>query len=127
MALSAVCLLGLFGYFFLSNNSAQSNKEKAKSAAVQLGDTVRDQGVAGLVGVRLKSKFGLEATRFLHTYFDEGRVLVYGLLPESVSAESVREQAAKVVGVTEVEVLVAVRPAFVDGAAAPADASAVGG
>lgn len=113
IAIVALGLLGLFGYFFIQNEGSGTNKEKAKQAAVQVGDTVRDKSVAGLVSVRLTSKFGIEATRFLHTHFDEGRAVVYGLVPADLTPEAVQAEAASVVGVRQVEVLVAPRPDYV--------------
>lgn len=124
VVLAAVCLLGLFGYFYMNDSSGRTNKQKAKDAVVHVGDTVRDQGVASLVSVRLTSKFGLEATRFLHTYYDDGHVLVYGLLPQTVSADAVRDEAGKVVGVKQVDVVVSPPPAFVNGTPAEAGAPA---
>lgn len=110
----AVGLVGLFGYYFLTDHSGQSNKQKAKNAAVQVGDAVRDKGVATLVSARLTAKFGMDAMRFVHTYYDDGHALVYGLVPASVTADALGEEAAKVVGVKQVDVLVQPRPALID-------------
>ena len=112
-AVAGISLVLLFGYFYVTNNSDAPQSEKAKQAALDVGDAVRDKGVAGLVDVRLKSKFGLDATRFLHVYYDDGRVLLYGLVPESISAEALAAQADEVPGVDSVDVLVQPRPAYV--------------
>jgi len=113
VAMVAVGLLGLFGFYFLTDSSQRSPADKAKDAAIQVGDIVRDKGVAGLVQVRLVSRFGVEATRFLHAYYDEGRLVLYGMVPESLDLEALRSEAAKVSGVAEVEMLVHARPAFI--------------
>jgi len=113
VAVLGAALVGLFGYYFLTDRSDRPNAEKARSAAVQVGDAVRDTGVAGLVDVRLKSKFGFDATRFLHYYYDEGRVVVYGLAPAGVEAEQLRNEALGVTGVREAEVYVHPRPEFI--------------
>jgi osmotically-inducible protein OsmY len=114
IAVVAVGLVGLFGFYFLTDSSERSHADKAKDAALQVGDTVRDKGVAGLVQVRLATQFGLDATRFLHVYYDEGRVVVYGMAPESLDLEKLRTEVSKVSGVSEVEVLVNTRPAYIE-------------
>ena len=112
-AIGGVSLVLLFGYFYATNKSDAPQVEKAKQAALDVGDAVRDKGVAGLVDVRLKSKFGLDATRFLHVYYDEGRVLLYGLVPEGLDVETLASQADQVPGVETVDVIVQPRPAYV--------------
>ena len=107
-------LLGLFGYYFLADHTPQTNLEKAKGAAIQVGDTVRDKGVASLVDVRLKSRFGMEATRFLHVYYDAGRIVVYGMAPADMDPAALSAEAASAPGVDEVEVFVTPRPAYVE-------------
>ena len=125
----AVGLVALFGYYFVTDHSGQSGKQKAKNAAMQVGDAVRDKGVATLVSARLTAKFGIDAMRFVHTYYDDGHALVYGLVPAGLKAEALGPEAAKVVGVKQVDVLVQPRPDFVAGSGhsaseAPSDASA---
>ena len=113
IAIAVVGLAGLFAYFYASNPSDVSRSDKAKQAAWDVGDAVRDKGVAGLVDVRLKSKFGLDATRFLHSYYDDGRVIVYGLVPPDTDLELLQDEAAKVPGVSGVELLVQTRPDYI--------------
>jgi osmotically-inducible protein OsmY len=112
-AVVAVGLLALFGYFYAVNRGGVSRAEKAKQAAADVGDAVRDKGVEGLVDVRLKTKFGLDATRFLHAYYDEGRVVLYGLLPAGVDQQLLVDEAAKVPGVSTVELLIQPRPDYI--------------
>jgi len=110
LAVATIGALVLFGYFYTANRSELSRTDKAKQAAKDVGDAVRDKGVAGLVGVRLKTKFGLDATRFLHTHYDEGYVVVYGMVPAGVDQQSLIEEAARVPGVSSVDLLVHARP-----------------
>lgn len=113
LAVVVVGLVGLFGYFYLANSAESTRSEKAKQAAKDVGDAVRDRGVAGLVDVRLTTKYGLDATRFLHAHYDEGRVVVYGLVPAGVDLQELADEAARVPGVTEVELLVHPRPDYI--------------
>jgi osmotically-inducible protein OsmY len=103
----------LFGFYFVSNRSDATSAEKAKQAAVDVGDAVRDTGVATLVSARLTKTFGFEANRFLHAHFDNGRVLLYGMVPVSLDQQQLLDEAAKVPGVKEVEILVQVRPEYI--------------
>ena len=105
-----VVLSVLFGYFYFTNSADVQSSEKAKQAAIDVGVAVRDTGIAGLVDVRLKTKFGLDATRFLHTYNDGGNVIVYGLTPDSMDLQLLHDEVAKVPGVANVDVLVQPRP-----------------
>jgi hypothetical protein len=113
IAVAAVALAGLFVYFYAAKPADVSRSDKAKQAAIEVGDAVRDKGVAGLVDVRLKTKFGLDATRFLHTYFDNGNVVVYGLVPAGMDVQVLHDEAAKVPGVARVELLVQTRPDYI--------------
>jgi hypothetical protein len=113
IAVAVVALAGLFVYFYAANPADVSRSDKAKQAAIEVGDAVRDEGVAGLVDVRLKAKFGLDATRFLHTYFDEGRLVVYGLAPAGMDLQLLHDEAAKVPGVATVELLIQTRPDYI--------------
>jgi len=110
----------LFGYFYFTNRSNAPRSEKARQAAVEVGDAVRDKGVAGLVEARLLTKFGLEATRFLHAYYDAGRVVVYGLVPPEIAPQALADEAARVPGVASVELLVQPRPEHLAPRRAPA-------
>ncbi len=112
VAVVLIGLVGLFGYFYLTDRSGTTKSDKARNAAVQVGDVVVDEGIAELVRVRLTTEFGLERTRYLHVWHDNGKVLVYGLAPETLAAEQIRTEAAKVPGVSSVEVLVQARPAY---------------
>ena len=113
LAVVVVGLFGLFAYFYLANSAESTRSEKAKQAAREVGDAVRDKGVAGLVDVRLATKYGLDATRFLHAHYDEGRVVVYGLVPAEMDLQELADEAAKVPGVTDVELLVQPRPDYI--------------
>lgn len=113
LAIAVVGGLVLFGYFYAANRGQISRTEKAKQAALDVGDAVRDKGVAGLVDVRLKAKFGLDATRFLHAYYDDGRVLLYGLVPAEVDQQALIDEATRVPGVSVVGLLVQIRPDYI--------------
>lgn len=113
IAVVAVGVLVLFGYFYSTNSSQADKGDRAKQAVKDVGDAIRDKGVAELVEVRLKTKFGLDATRFIHAYFDEGRVVVYGMAPAEIDPEALKAEAAKVPGVNSVEVLIQPRPDYV--------------
>ena len=83
LAIVAIGLLALFGYFYVTSPAEQGGAERAKGAAAHVGDVVVDQGLAGLVRARLTTAFGLEAARYLHVRADDGHVLVYGLRPRA--------------------------------------------
>ncbi|MGD8453260.1 MAG: BON domain-containing protein [Phycisphaerae bacterium] len=117
LALLALGLLGLFGYFFVQEPAEQSNADRAKAAAAHVGDTVVDQGAAGLIRARLVTTFGLGATSYLHVHYDDGAVLVYGLVPEGVTAERLAEIVRAAPSVKSVDVQVLLRPAYLDGKA----------
>lgn len=114
-----VGLAGLFGYYYLQDSSGRAVGDKAADAMRSVGDKVRDEGVAGVVKVRLASKFGMDATRFVHVHYDEGKVLVYGLTPAAVTAEQLKAEAQQVPGVSSVEVLIATRPVEFDATPTP--------
>jgi hypothetical protein len=114
LAILVVAGIGLFGYFYLSNPEPDlTPSEKAKQAAVDVGDAVRDKGVASLVEGRLVAQFGLDATRFVHVHFDEGRALIYGLVPANIAPQALADEAAQVPGVTSVELLAHPRPDYI--------------
>jgi osmotically-inducible protein OsmY len=110
VAIAVVGGLVLFGYFYTTGRKDVPRTERATQAAKDVGDAVRDKGVAGLVQGRLLTKFGLDATRFLHAYYDEGHVVLYGLVPAAVDQQALKDEAAKVPGVSTVELLVQLRP-----------------
>jgi hypothetical protein len=113
IAVATLALAGLFVYFYTANRADVSRSDKAKQAVIEVGDAVRDKGLAELVDVRLKTKFGLDATRFLHTYYDEGRVVVYGMAPVGIDLQALHDEAAKVPGIVTAEVLVQTRPDYI--------------
>lgn len=119
--LTLVLLAGLaaFGYFYFSGGSGGSQSDRLADAARQTGDAAMDQGLSMLVKTRLATAVGLSLSRFLHVWSDNGKVLVYGLLPEGVSPELIRSAVRGLPGVTEVDVRVAARPAYVDGSTPP--------
>lgn len=108
-------LLGLFGYFYFTGDKTKPKTERAQEAAVQVGETVRDRSVAGMVSVQLASTLGTGPSRFLHVFFEDGHALVYGLVPETVASEDVAAIARGVPGVRSVKVLVHPLPADVTG------------
>lgn len=124
--LTLVLLAGLaaFGYFYFSGGSGGSQSDRLADAARQTGDAAMDQGLSMLVKTRLTTAVGFSLARFLHVWSDNGKVLVYGLLPEGVSPELVRSAVRGLPGVTEVDVRIATRPTYLDGpSAAPAAAA----
>ncbi len=122
-----------FAYFFFTNPPAATTGERARKALSDTGEAVVDQGLAAAVHVRLASGAGVDAARFLHVYNHDGSVVVYGLLPGSLTAEQLTTWAREVPGVKQVEVLVVPRPAHVpmaEGAEPtppPADGASAGG
>ncbi|MBU0637785.1 MAG: hypothetical protein KKB50_02895 [Planctomycetes bacterium] len=127
LAVAVLALLGLFGYYFVSDRGDKSGTDKAKDAIAQVGDTVVDRGVAGLVQVRLATTFGLQATQFLHVHHNEGHVLIYGLLPENLTEQAIVAEAQGVPGVKDVSVLFQPRPAGLGVATTANDTSAKSG
>lgn len=113
LAVTVLALAGLFVYFYTSRSDEVGRCDRAKQAALDVGDAVRDKGVAGLVDMRLKTKFGLDATRFVHTHYNDGNVLVYGLVPADVDPQLLHDEAAQVPGVATVELLVQPRPDYI--------------
>ena len=126
LALVALVLLGLFGYFFVMSPPEHSGAERAKEAVGQVGDTVVDEGVAGLIRARLATTYGLDGARFLHAHYDSGQALVYGLLPANVSAEDVAALVRQIGGIKQVDVQALPRPAYLN-VAAPAQPGGSGG
>lgn len=113
IAVVAVGLIGLFGYYFVVDKSDRSTTDKAKDAGLQVADAVRDKGVNLLITTQLTRKFGVEATRFLHAYYDNGVAVVYGMAPAELTADAIAAEVAKVAGVQSVEVSVTERPAHI--------------
>ncbi len=127
LAVVAVALLGLFGYFFIRTPSDHTGAERAKEAAAQVGDTMVNEGVAGLVRARLATTFGVDGAAYLHVHFDggTGQALVYGLLPPNVTPDDIAGVVRKIGGVKQVDVQALPRPAYL-GAPAPAQPSGSG-
>ena len=105
-ALVAIMLALAVGYFVYTDKSERSSVEKARAAAEKVGGKVVDQGVAGLVKMRLGKELGIDTARFLHVHHERGHALIYGLLRDSIDAERVRGIAADVPGVKSIEVRV---------------------
>lgn len=97
---------GLFGYYFLTDRSERPNGDKARDAAVQVGDAAKDTGAAVLVQARLTARFGMDAMRYLHVRYDDGAVVVYGLAPRHVAADALVETVRAIPGVTSVQALI---------------------
>lgn len=121
IGVGVIVLGGLFAYYYLTDSSGKSGAEKARSAVERVGDNVVDRGAASAVRAKLAADFGVDAARFLHVYYDEGTAVVYGLAPQSVTAEAIRAKVAAVPGVKTTVVRVLPRPAEMTSAAgAPA-------
>lgn len=112
--LLGLAFAGVFGYFYFTNESDHS-AQRAQDAMFDTVDAGRDVGVARLVDLRLKSVFGIEATRFLHCYSREGVVYIYGLAPENADADRILEEAREVPGVSEINLLTQPLPAAITG------------
>ena len=112
MSILVIGLLGLFGFYYMKNTGDGTAEEKAKSAFGQVVDKVRDTGVASLVKTKLVANHGTEKTRFLHAFYDDGQILVYGLVPESLTGDQIFEIASKVKGVQGTQVIVSPLPDF---------------
>jgi osmotically-inducible protein OsmY len=112
VAILVLAVLGLFGYFYVSDKGNDDAGDKAKRALYQAGDVVADKGLETAVKVRLTASIGFDASRFLHVYNNDGRVLIYGLVPDEVSQEQIVKQAEQVPGVKSAEVMLLSRPAY---------------
>lgn len=122
VVLGVLVLGGLFAYYYLTDSSGRSGEEKAKSALERVGDTVKDRTAASAVRAKLAADFGVKTAEFLHVYFDDGTAVVYGLVPDSVSAEAIQKSIGSVPGVKTVIVRVLPRPTEIKvdgGSAAP--------
>ncbi|MFN0136786.1 MAG: BON domain-containing protein [Phycisphaerae bacterium] len=101
---------GLFGYYFVTDRTDRPAGEKARSAAGQVGDLAKDTGAGMVVQARLTARYGVDATRFIHTHYDDGAVVVYGLAPVEMKADEVAEIIKAVPGVKSVDVRIGERP-----------------
>lgn len=122
--ITLVILLGLFGYFFLNEPQTNSSDQRAKQAAMRVGDLVLEEGQAGVIRMNIIANLGVETARFLHVYCNNGRVLIYGLAPEGVTAESLTQIARQIPNAQQVEVLISPRPSYVTPLAASGSDSA---
>lgn len=110
-------LVGLFGYYYLTDSSSKSGQERATDAGLHVLDTAKDTAAAGAIQTRLTAALGIDATRLLHVWYDDGRVIVYGLAPAGMDEQRIRSLLSDVPGLTSVEILVQERPDYVSGAA----------
>jgi hypothetical protein len=114
LAFIALGLLAMFGYFFVMTPGDRPGGDRAKQAAVELGDAVVDQSAAGLVRARLATSLGLDGVRFLHVHYDDGKVLIYGLAPARVTADGLAGLVRGIPGVRTVDVQIMTRPTYLD-------------
>lgn len=110
---SFVILLALFGYFFLNEPQNKPGEERARQAALRVGDLVLEEGQAGVIRMNIVANYGVDAARFLHVYCNNGRVLIYGLAPEGVTPDALVQIARQIPNAQQVEILVSPRPAYV--------------
>lgn len=110
---SFVILLALFGYFFLNEPQNKPGEERARQAALRVGDLVLEEGQAGVIRMNIVANYGIDAARFLHVYCNNGRVLIYGLAPEGVTPDALVQIARQIPNAQQVEVLVLPRPGYV--------------
>jgi hypothetical protein len=113
LAFLALGLLALFGYFFVTTGTG-TGSERARQAAVRVGDTVVDESLAGVVRARLAATYGFDGARFLHIHNDNGKILIYGLLPPGARPDDLVAAARSVPGVAAVDVQVLERPAYLN-------------
>lgn len=106
--------IGMFAYYFVTDRSGKPDGERATSALQKVGDAAVDQGMAGVAKGRLAVSLGIEGSRFVHTWYDEGKVLVYGLAPAGANVEQIIADLKQIPGVREVEVQILERPAYLD-------------
>lgn len=102
---------GLFGYYFLTDRSGASATDRARSAVGQVGDLAKDTGEGLMVQARLTARWGMDAMKYVHVYYNDGAVIIYGLAPAHVKGDELSVAAREVPGVRTVEVLVQERPA----------------
>lgn len=115
----ALALIGLFGYYFLTDSSGKSAKERAADAGRHVLDTAKDTAAGGAIKTKLIAALGVDTMRLIHVWYDNGQVVVYGLAPTGVDADRLMSLVRDVPGLKHVEVFVQERPAYVGSAAAP--------
>lgn len=102
--------VALFGYYFMRDRTERAMSEKARDAAGQVGELAKNTGAAMVVQARLTAKYGVDAMQFVHSHYDDGAVVVYGLAPVEMKPDEVAEVVKAIPGVTSVNVLVTERP-----------------
>lgn len=123
--LTLVVFLAFFGYFFLNQPQSQPPEQRAKQAALRVGDLVLEEGQAGVIRMNIVANLGVDTARFLHVYCNSGRVLIYGLAPENVTADMLTQIARQMPNAQEVEVRIVPRPDYVVPLAGENDATPV--
>lgn len=108
-----LALAGLFVYYYFADSSGRSSEERARDAGRQVLDTARDTAGGGAAKAQLTAALGMDASRMLHVWYDDGRVIVYGLAPEGVDEQRIRSALANVPGVSSIEVMIQPRPGYV--------------
>lgn len=109
-----LALVGLFGYYYFTD-AGGTQGERAEKAGMRVLDTAKDTTAGGVIKTRLTAALGLDAARLVHVWYDDGHVIVYGLAPESVTADGIRSLVKDIPGVKEIEVLIQARPALTPG------------
>lgn len=110
---------GLFGYYFLTDSSGKSGQERAKDAGMHVLDTAKDTAVGGAIKTSLTAALGMDGASLLHVWYDDGKVIVYGLTPPGIDEERLRGLLKDVPGLTTVEILIQPRPEYVSDRTAP--------
>ncbi|MBL8880499.1 MAG: BON domain-containing protein [Phycisphaerales bacterium] len=116
-----VVLLAFFGYFFLNQPQTKPTDERAKQAAMRVGDLVLEEGQAGVIRMNIVANLGVDTARFLHVYCNNGRVLIYGLAPEGVTADALTQIARQMPNAQHVDVQITPRPDYVAALGATGD------
>jgi osmotically-inducible protein OsmY len=104
--------LALFGFYYLRDKSERTAGDKARDAGMHVLDTAKDAGHGAVVKSALVARFGMEPMRFVHVHSDQGRVVLYGLVPASVAAADMEAAVKGLPGVGELHVIVSSRPDF---------------
>ncbi len=113
MGTVVLALVGLFGYYFLTDSSGKTAGERAQDAGRHVFDTAKDTAAGGAIKTKLVAALGVDATRMLHVWYDNGQVIVYGLAPKGLDPEKLKALVQDVPGLKGVDVLIQERPDFV--------------
>ena len=108
-----LALAGLFGYYYFTDSSNRSGQERARDAGLHVLDTAKDTAAGGAIKTQLTAALGMDAARMLHVWYDDGRVIVYGLAPEGFDEQRIRALLSGTPGLTNIEILVQPRPGYV--------------